>query len=586
LKRTMAAVESSLEMLRTASTDSEKIAALLLVAKVARAGEMSEVERRQIFDAVGFSFVNRLLDTEDEAGGSSDVPNQYHELAVTLLACFATDPQLATHSEVTSKVPLLLKFISCRWSQSERDGLCQDCLQLLLSLTASPKGVYLLLSNGSLQTVASQLVEREGGEGVRESLTLLLERLLGQEAVVIRYGEQVEETVGMLASGFKHRQDEVKFDLCRALCSVLETLGRVSMVCSNEHWMRDIASGLFDILSSKISAEMRASALLLAATLCSQCGADWTLVTGNSQLFRLLANLASLEMRLCLEEREGLESLQSDLLCSCCIILESSVAFTAVQTSSCSAVTEEDILQLHSAFTEAFKSTTDFLVSLPPPLPHHNPLVIAIVRVLGAWLAEETLAISSKLYKLLPKLLEMCRSHLNENKGESERCLENPLRFLLPGLSHLVAEDTARAAVKTALPQLLVDFMTALYDSSMSSEAVSSFSLCLEVLLTLCVGEPGLRSDSVSCQLSRLLSKLLLFGIDSLRLSVEAVLLWMMIAREQEMMAVVATLTDVKQLLVESHAVSRLAAVIPDLTPTHLGNEELEVIQQLSQTLC
>jgi hypothetical protein len=31
LKRTMAAVESSLEMLRTASTDSEKIAALLLV---------------------------------------------------------------------------------------------------------------------------------------------------------------------------------------------------------------------------------------------------------------------------------------------------------------------------------------------------------------------------------------------------------------------------------------------------------------------------------------------------------------------------------------------------------------------------
>ena len=98
---------------------------------------------------------------------------------------------------------------------------------------------------------------------------------------------------------------------------------------------------------------MRASALLLAASLCSQCGADWTLVTGNSQLFRLLATLASLvltlliqcevkwcvciqEMRLCLEGREGLESLQSDLLCSCCIILESSVTFTAVQTSSCS----------------------------------------------------------------------------------------------------------------------------------------------------------------------------------------------------------------------------------------------------------
>ena len=65
------------------------------IAKVARAGDMSERERRQLFDAVGFSFINRLLNTEEEeTGANSESLSGYQELAVTLLACFTTDPQL------------------------------------------------------------------------------------------------------------------------------------------------------------------------------------------------------------------------------------------------------------------------------------------------------------------------------------------------------------------------------------------------------------------------------------------------------------------------------------------------------------
>ena len=140
-------------------------------------------------------------------------------------------------------------------------------------------------------------------------------------------------------------------------------------------------------------------------------------------------------------------------------------------------LTEEDILQLHSAFSEAFKSITDFLNTLPSPLPPHNPLVVAIVRVLGAWLAEENLALTTELYQLLPKLLNMCGAHLQLAAGEGEggererggtddaSVMENPLKFLLPGLSHLVADETPRAIMKTILPHLLLQYMTALYSS-------------------------------------------------------------------------------------------------------------------------
>ena len=73
---------AALRHLEKAHTDNEKIAALLLVgcpwssyysshsvdnalqvSKVVRSGEVSVEQRRLIFNAVGFSFVNRLLIT-------------------------------------------------------------------------------------------------------------------------------------------------------------------------------------------------------------------------------------------------------------------------------------------------------------------------------------------------------------------------------------------------------------------------------------------------------------------------------------------------------------------------------------------
>lgn len=215
------------------------------------------------------------------------------------------------------------------------------------------------------------------------------------------------------------------------------------------------------------------------------------------------------EVQLCVEGQQ-LETVtpHSELLCGCCIILETSLAFTATQTQPhssqrgmyigstnmrnyvsllvCSVMTEEEMLQLHSAFSEAFKSIADFLNSLPPPLPPNQPLILAAVRVLGAWLAEESLALTTELYQLLPRLLDMCKAHLQQDcaQGEGgrggtedgehedsigigvgERCLKNPLKFLLPGLSHLMADDTPRSIVKTLLPQLLLEYMTGLYGS-------------------------------------------------------------------------------------------------------------------------
>ena len=229
------------------------------------------------------------------------------------------------------------------------------------------------------------------------------------------------------------------------------------------------------------------------------------------------------EVQLCLEDGvqggglEGLEAVapSSQLLCGCCVVLETSVVFTAMQTqlpdsqrgagTICreicddstntfllSVLTEEDMLQLHSSFTEAFTSIARFLSSHCAAPPIHNPLVLAAVRVLGSWLAEESLALTPELLnQLLPRLLHMCEAHLQHCRQQSapgekkrqdevgreeladsgegslqEQCMEDPLKFLLPGLSHLVADDAPRAILMEArLPQLLLHYMTDLYSS-------------------------------------------------------------------------------------------------------------------------
>ena len=76
------------------------------------------------------------------------------------------------------------------------------------------------------------------------------------------------------------------------------------------------------------------------------------------------------------------------------------------------------------------------------------------MRVLGAWLAEETLSLSSDVYHLLPFLIELCHHHLKEGEDEDQ------LKFLLPGLSHLSAEDKPRKILlKAGLQKLLLVYI-------------------------------------------------------------------------------------------------------------------------------
>ena len=148
-----------------------------------------------------------------------------------------------------------------------------------------------------------------------------------------------------------------------------------------------------------------------------------------------------------------------------------------------SVLTDEDLLMLHTTLTETFTAILQFLDVLRRNCPsdpslHLHPVTMATVRVIGAWLAEETLAITSELYALLPFLLIICQkatlavptstttttittTTTSTSLSEGHRCVlcddgEDMMKFLLPGLHHLTADAAPRKVLVCAKLHLVL----------------------------------------------------------------------------------------------------------------------------------
>lgn len=95
-------------------------------------------------------------------------------------------------------------------------------------------------------------------------------------------------------------------------------------------------------------------------------------------------------------------------------IQNSSVKTTVCYPSFSDSVATETLLKLHTILTEALASVLHMLTvtsqsdtmketgAVQGKLLKEYPIVTAAVRVLGAWLAEDSLTLAAEVYELLP----------------------------------------------------------------------------------------------------------------------------------------------------------------------------------------
>lgn len=168
------------------------------------------------------------------------------------------------------------------------------------------------------------------------------------------------------------------------------------------------------------------------------------------------------------------------VLISCFSVMESAIVLMANSSdkmkdlstlkvqSEFELITEEDLLQLHTTLMEGLLSVVKFLKTLSQE-PRHgksdeqlelqsNPLLTPAVRLVGAWLAEDSLSLTSEVYSLIPYLLRQC-----DNGEEGDELI----KFLLPGFGHLVTEEKMyKLLLENGLVRILLKYTNSLIKRS------------------------------------------------------------------------------------------------------------------------
>ncbi|KAK2184602.1 hypothetical protein NP493_258g02016 [Ridgeia piscesae] len=189
---------------------------------------------------------------------------------------------------------------------------------------------------------------------------------------------------------------------------------------THSEWVDDVYTTLLHLLQSRLGQKEREAAIEVSALLVNLLGVEWALEKeGESKTFvLLLIHLVCVEVRMTLEDLNPAQdqpirrrtditvSLQiaslGSLLSACYSVLEAMIGH--MTSASTLALDQAQVEQVHAAMVGAFNAVLYFLSQCQGQVDDQDtrltesqmtlyPVVLASVRVLGSWIAEETLAL-------------------------------------------------------------------------------------------------------------------------------------------------------------------------------------------------
>ncbi|NWS40469.1 NCDN protein, partial [Probosciger aterrimus] len=545
------ALRRCLDVLRDARNDSEQFAALLLVTKAVRAGEVDAKTRRQIFNAIGFTFPTRLLASGKPPPGCPD--HTFRALGLTLLACFCTDPELAAHSQILNKIPTFNDILVSPCNP-DSTSMVDDVYQCLSAVMATTRGPRELVTKGTVSALCQAYVNCSYGSD--RALALLLGLLaIAEEKCWQRDAPHLLAVLNKLSDDFLKTEDMTKFELCKVLPHFIPLSPPLTQDPQGSECLCRLYKGLANILGSKLSQSQRDPALKLAACLVQAYGSEWIPAgSAGSKFLALLVNLACVEVRLTLEEPDPLEvEGKKEVVTACYVLIELGIQECLREEKPL--LEEVQKMQLMRIMEEAFGAVIFYLRQVKQE-ELRDPFIFASVRILGAWMAEETSSLKQEICELLPFLVLYAKKLFKEGNSagsppqpelvstEGSGFPQDALRFLLPGFCHLTAEDGPRdILISEGAPALLCEYFLHQWEvltskpaspTPLTSPEMSLQTMC-GIFLNLVVTAPDLiRQDKTFSSLMDMLLKslpLLLPQKDHLALAADIATLGLMMAR-------------------------------------------------------
>ncbi|XP_043273414.1 neurochondrin homolog [Venturia canescens] len=469
-------VKKCVAVLKMVESDSEKFAALFMVTKLVDATDCGPTAKKMLFEAIGTKFLRKLLSSDDVP---VDCPPQvYKSVALSILSSFCNEPELAAHPDMISHVPALLQIVSQMDDDAPDDTLIivSEAYTCLQNIAQYPPGQRALVEQRAIPKMCEIYSEKSFQTDEALNILVTLTTKIGPQAWDPMDTAPFHAIVNKIALDFETDHSERKFELCSILQSLISSCRKelISSTAAQESWPQSIYKGLSDILGSKIGKNQRDPALKLASASLDLLGVEWALSdeTKPKVFFLLLIQLASIEVRMQLEGKQ-LRSVipNAELIVACFVILEISLGYITTDQLD---LEQKEKQSLYTALKGAFAAIIGLLnaVSKMKELTDigERVFVCAMVRVLSAWLAQETSAMRPQVYAVLPymltvandtfyahrnrKMAEKARAGARSDEGSSsssgEPVVHDPLsevdvlRVMLPALCYLAVEEEAR----------------------------------------------------------------------------------------------------------------------------------------------
>lgn len=465
-------VKKCAAMLKMVSSDSEKFAALFMVTKLVKEKDCSSEAKKLLFEGIGAKFIRKLLSSDDVP---VDCPPQvYKSVALSILSAFCNDEVLASHPDMVGHVPALLEIVSQADEDAPDDTLiivseAYTCLQNIAQFYPGQKA---LIEQKAIPKMCEIYAEKSFKTDEALNILVTLVNQFGPEAWDAVDTAPFHAIINKISLDFETDHDERKFKLCSILQALLASCRKnvISKSAKNESWPQSIHKGLSDILQSKIGKAQRDPALKLSSIVLELLGVDWALSDEEKPkiFFLLLIQLSSIEVRMQLEGKQIKAVMaNADLVVACFMILEISISYIITDQLE---LEQKEKQSLYTALKGAFAAVIGLLTSVSKMKEltdiKERMFVCALVRVLAAWMAQETSAMRTQINAILPyiltiandtfyayrnrKLAEKAKAGLKADEELKEPIKPDPLgevdilRLLLPALCHLTVEEDQR----------------------------------------------------------------------------------------------------------------------------------------------
>ena len=422
LQKTKDQLKTCLGMLQNATTDNEKMAALLLFTHLMKTNQSLTVDPKKLFNAIDVKFLVRLLNSPNVPEGCPKY--MYKSLALNILSSF-TDGDILFHPLLVTNLHSIVEVLQLGRTADETVQMFDDSVTILFIFSTSAEGSEHLSKLKCIPLVCKAIIQNPVVEKLFEILQGILFHL-PQNSWAQNYSDLLEVLV-FFSAQFAENQDLLKFTICEKLLALLSSFYESQLSVSNGEkiptkFKDDIRKGANEILQSRCKIEYKYTALKLTKVVVEIFGLEWTILNtseksvldmSNVKFLLLTLSIIQTETRLILES--GQIDSKSDFVVSCYVIIEKIIELLICDNEQGWSFSDEVIMKIHASLTTIFDCVIQFLIGLSSQeankeKPYYKqPIVIATVKVLCVWLSEETNALTDKISQVLPTLLKWAK---------------------------------------------------------------------------------------------------------------------------------------------------------------------------------